>query len=197
MVVRKVTGMEMEDYLRKSLAEPMQWGRWTYARNTGSTTLPHTPGGGNIAVRATDALRFAYLLLQKGKWGTRQLVPAGYVELCGRPSPYNPHTPYSLQFSVNQDGHVAAAPRDAYFKSGAGGYGIYVVPSLDMVIYKMAGDTNQYAAERTGLPLAYSPDTSRDGWKAPPKSQFSDGPVGVDDGVRRLLEMVVAAVVRK
>jgi CubicO group peptidase (beta-lactamase class C family) len=196
MVLRHVTGMEMEDYIRKTIAEPMQWGRWTYARNTGAVTVPHTPGGGNIAVRATDALRFAYLLLHKGKWATRQLVPADYIDLCAHPSPYNPHTPYSLQFSVNQDGHVAAAPRDAFFKSGAGGFGIYVVPSLDLVIYKMAGDNNQYAAERTGLPLAYTPDASRDQWKPAPKSQFADGPVGTDDSVRRLLEMVVAAVVR-
>jgi hypothetical protein len=33
----------------------------------------------------------------------------------------------------------------------------------------------------------------RDNWKPAQHTQFSDGPVGVDDGVRRTLEMVAAA----
>ncbi len=37
-----------------------------------------------------------------------------------------------LEFNVNRGGHVAGAPRDAYFR-------IYVVPSLDLVVYKIAG----------------------------------------------------------
>ncbi len=97
-------------------------------------------------------------------------------------------------FEVNADGHVAGAPRDAYFKSGAGGFGIYVIPSLDMVIYKMAGNDAQYDPAATGIPQTYKYDGSRDGWKPAPHSQFSDGPIGVDDGARRTLEMVAAAV---
>jgi len=195
IVLRHIAGMELEQYLKVKLAQPMQWGRWTYARRRGGVTLPHTPGGADIAVHSTDALRFAYLLLHQGKWGGRQLVPAPYIDLCSRPSPYNPHTPFSLQFEVNQDGHVAGAPRDAYWKSGAGGFGLYVIPSLDLVIYKMAGNDEQYDPDRTGLPLAYQYDDSRDGWKPRPHTQFWDGPIGVDDGVRRVLEMVVAAAV--
>jgi hypothetical protein len=37
---------------------------------------------------------------------------------------------------------------------------------------------------------------SRDNWKAGLHDQFHDGPVGGDDGVRRLLEMVVASVMQ-
>ena len=195
IVLRHLVGMELQDYVNEKLAKPMQWGRWSWARNQRGQTLPHTPGGGNIAVHSTDALRFAYLLLHQGRWDKQQLVPAAYVALCSRPSPYDPHAPFSLQFEVNADGHVVGAPRDAFFKSGAGGYGIYIIPSLDMVIYKMAGGTAQYDAANTGLPLTYRPDTSRDGWKPEPHSQFFDPPPGVDDGVRRLLEMVVASVV--
>jgi hypothetical protein len=72
---------------------------------------------------------------------------------------------------------------------------VYVIPSLDMVIYKMAGGDSQYGEELTGIPQNYSYDHSRDSWKPSPHTQFSDGPIGVDDGVRRTLEMVVAATV--
>jgi CubicO group peptidase (beta-lactamase class C family) len=195
IVLRHVTGMEMQQYIGEKLAEPMGFGAWGYALHRNGTTLPHTPGGGSIALRATDALRLPYLMLHQGKWGNRQLVPAEYVAMCGRPSPYDPHSPMSLMFEVNADGHVFGAPRDAFFKSGAGGSGIYIVPSLDLVLYKMAGSDAQFNPDLTGLPVTYEVDHSRDAWKPLPHDQFHDGAVGGDDGVRRLLEMVVAAVI--
>lgn len=68
------------------------------------------------------------------------------------------------------------------FKSGGGGYGIVIVPSLDLVIYKMAGSDQQYNPALTGIPQNYQYDGSRDNWKPAAKSQFSDGPIGTDDG---------------
>lgn len=195
IVLRHLVGMEMQQYIEEKLAGPMGFGSWGYALHRNGATLAHTPGGGSIALRATDALRLPYLMLHHGKWGDRQLVPAEYVAMCGKPSPYNPHSPMGLMFEVNADGHVFGAPRDAYFKSGAGGSGIYIVPSLDLVIYKMAGNDAQFNPDLTGLPVTYEVDHSRDGWKPLPHDQFHDGPVGGDDGVRRLLEMVVAAVI--
>jgi CubicO group peptidase (beta-lactamase class C family) len=195
IVLRHLTGMEMQQYIDEKLATPMGFGPWGYALHRNGTTLAHTPGGGSIALRATDALRLPYLMLHQGRWGNRQLVPAEYVAMCGKPSPYNPHSPMGLMFEQNADGHVFGAPRDAFFKSGAGGSGIYVVPSLDLVLFKMAGNDAQFNPELTGLPVTYEVDHSRDGWKPLPHDQFHDAPVGGDDGVRRLLEMVVAAVV--
>ena len=195
IVLRGVVGMELQEYIRVKLAQPMGWGRWGYATHHGGATMPHTPGAGGIALHSTDALRFGYLLLHQGKWKDKQLVPEAYVQLLSKPSPFNPHSPFSLQHEVNADGHVAGAPRDAFFKSGAGGFGLYVIPSLDMVVYKMSslnGETYDPAA--TGLPLTYTPDTSRDDWKPHPFNQFVDGPVEGDTGVRRTLEMVLAAV---
>jgi CubicO group peptidase (beta-lactamase class C family) len=195
IVLRHLTGMELQQYIDLKLAKPMGFGSWGYALHRNGVTLPHTPGGGGIALRATDAVRFAYLLLHKGKWGKQQLAPADYIELCAHPSPYNPHSPFSLMFEVNEDGHVFGAPRDAYFKSGAGGSAIYVVPSLDMVVYKMSGSDAQFKPELTGLSETYQVDHSRESWKPLTHDQFHDGPVGGDDGVRRLLEMVSAAVI--
>jgi len=195
IVLRHLAGMEMQQYIHEKLAKPMGWRPWGYALRRGETTLAHTPGGADIALRPTDALRFTYLLLRKGRWGKEQLVPAEYVEMCARPSPYNRHSPFSLMFEVNADGHVAGAPRDAFFKSGGGGHGVFVVPSLDLVIFKMAGNDQQYDPARTGLLQNYAYDGSRDNWRPSLRSQFSDGPIGTDDGCRRVLEMVVAAIV--
>ena len=188
--------LELQEYIKLKLGDPMGWGRWGYAIHQGGVTLPHTPGAGGIALHSTDALRFGYLLLKGGKWKDEQLVPAEYVALLSMPSPFNPHSPFSLQHEVNADGHVAGAPRDTFFKSGAGGFGLYVIPSLDMVVYKMSSlNAGTYDPAATGLPLTYTPDTSRDDWQPHPFNQFVDGPIEGDSGVRRALEMVVASVV--
>ena len=194
MVLRRVTGTSLQEYIGEKLGKPMGWGAWGYCLYRGEVTLPHANGAGSIALHATDVMRFCYCLLRKGRWGDRQLVPAAYLELVGKPSKDNPHCMFSLQFEVNADGHVAGAPKDAYWKSGAGGFCLYVVPSLDLAIYKMGGSDNQYKEELTRIPQALKYDGSRDGWKPIPRTPFHDGSLGGDDGLRRVLEMVCAAV---
>jgi CubicO group peptidase (beta-lactamase class C family) len=194
MVLRRVTGMELQDYLHERLAKPMSWGRWGYCLHRGGFTMPHANGAGSTAVHATDALRFGYCLLRNGKWAGQDLVPADYIRQCREFLPYNPHTPFSLQFEYNADGHVAGAPKDAFYKSGAGGFGIFVVPSLDLVIYKLGGNNGQYDPSLTGIPQDFPVDTSRDNWKPIPRTPFHEGSLGGDDGLRRVLEMVSAAV---
>ncbi len=197
IVLRRLAGMELEENIRQHIAGPLQFGGWGYAmQRADGTKLPHTPGGAGIALRATDALRFGYLLLKEGRWAGREIIPAEYLALCRKPSPFNPHSPFSLQFEVNQDRHVAGAPEDAFFKSGAGGFCIYAVPSLDLTIYKMScigyPEASQYDlgfGKKSG-----EGDASRDGWEPHPFDQFHDGPVDGDTGTRKTLEMVVAAV---
>ena len=194
MVLRRVTGMELKDYIDTRLAKAQGWGPWDFCLRRGNFVMPHANGAGSTAVRATDALRFGYCLLRDGKWGDQQPVPADYVALCNKPSPHNPHSPYTLMFEQNSDGHVAGAPRDAYWKSGAGGFALLVVPSLDLVIYKMGGNNGQYDPTFTNIPQP-EPSTARDDWKPIQGTPFIEGSRGGDDGIRRVLEMVCAAVV--
>lgn len=188
MVVRQVSGMELGDYVRTRLAEPIGWGQFTFGyRNSKAVT--HTPGGGGIAVRATDMLRFGYLLLHEGRWDDKQVVPAEYVRHCGRASPYNPHAPYSLQFDVNMNGQWGGVPRDAFWKSGSGGHMIYVVPSLDLVVWKLAGRDGQYSEADTGVkldPAIAAAAAARGEWQAS---------LGEHEGQRQVLAKVIAAIV--
>ena len=196
IVLRHITGMELQDYIDKKLAQPEGWGQWGWGVYRGENKI-HTPGGADIALHATDFLRFEYAILHEGRWGKQQLIPKEYVEACGKPSPYQKHAPFSLMWEINADGHLAGAPKDTFFKSGGGGFGVVVIPSLDMVIYKMAGNDRQYDPASTHIPQDYKYyDGSRDHWQPADRSQFSDGNIGTDDGLRRTIEMVVAAVVQ-
>ena len=77
--------------------------------------------------------------------------------------------------------------KDAYWKGGSGGYAIYVVPSLDLVVWKLGGTESQYDPALTRLPVKYKYDGSRDGWK-PGDAK------AIGDATGRTLQMVVAAV---
>jgi CubicO group peptidase (beta-lactamase class C family) len=188
VVLRHVTGMELQQYVDMHLAKPMGWGAWGYGyRNVSGVT--HTPGGGGIAVRATDMLRFGYLLLREGRWNDAQLVPADYVRRIARQSPYNPHYPYSLQFNVNTNGEITDLPRDAFWKSGSGGHAIYIVPSLDLVVWKLGGRDGQFSPDNTGLPPSPAPREQveqRKGWKETVDSETA---------LRTTLRMVIASIV--
>lgn len=193
MVLRRVTGMELDEYIDERLGKPMGWGAWGYAKHLDGFTEPHANGAGGIAVRSTDAIRFGYCLLRGGKWNDRQLVPADYVALCNQMSPFNPHSPYTLMFEQNSDGHLIGAPRDAYWKSGAGGFALMVVPSLDLVIYKIGGNNWQYDPTQTKVPQPEA-NHDRDNWTPIPTTIFNEGTRMGDDGIRRVLEMVCGAV---
>jgi CubicO group peptidase (beta-lactamase class C family) len=188
VVLRHVTGMELQQYVNERLARPMGWGRWGYGyRNVSGVT--HTPGGGGIAVRGTDMLRFGYLLLREGRWNDAQLVPADYVRRSARQSPYNPHYPYSLQFNVNTNGNIPELPLDAFWKSGSGGHAIYIVPSLELVVWKLGGRDGQYSSDNTGLPPSpASPErvAVREGWKESVDSETA---------LRTTLRMVIESIV--
>src|SRR5215813_4548115 len=81
IVLRHLVGMEMQQYIDEKLAKPMGWGQWGYALHRGERMLAHTPGGADTAIRATDVLRFCYLILHKGKWGKQPLVAAEYIAM--------------------------------------------------------------------------------------------------------------------
>ena len=132
-------------------------------------------------------LRFGYLLLHEGKWGNQQIVPAEFVKMCGRQVKYNPHYTHSFNFNNNEDGHAADVPKDAYWKGGSGGYAIYVVPSLDLVVWKMGGTEGQYDPALTRLPARYKYDGSRKDWQA-------GDPKVIGDSTVKTLQMVIAAV---
>ena len=117
----------------------------------------------------------------------RQVVPAEFAKLCARSVSYNPHFTHSFNFNNNDDGHIAGLPQDAFWKGGAGGHGIYVVPSLDLVVFKLGGNEGQYDPALTRLPVKYSYNGSRDGWKpADPKLLGDSSP--------KTVQLVVAAL---
>jgi CubicO group peptidase (beta-lactamase class C family) len=54
IVLRRVVGMELQQYLQQKLAQPMGWGRWGYATHRPDGNLPHTRPLGDAANRTAQ-----------------------------------------------------------------------------------------------------------------------------------------------
>ena len=191
MVLRRVTGRELPDYIQEKFATPMGWGPWGYCLYRGEVTMAHANGAGSIALRATDAARFGYCLAHEGRWEGKQLVPPDYIRLCQKPLPYNPHFPFSLQFEHNHAGQILGAPRDAFYKTGAGGFCLYIVPSLDLVIYKLGGKDGQWSPDLTRIPQPPDSFGTQNSAPANPKNGGYE-----NYSIPRILEMVCQATLR-
>ena len=162
------------------------------ALHTGTKPLvTHTPGGGGIVLRPTDMLRFGYLLLHNGLWNNKQIIPGKYVRLCSSETPYNPHYPYSMQFDVNSGGFYSGLPRDAFWKIGSGNHCLYIVPSLNLVVWKLGGRDDEYNPKDTGIPInpeALKNEDNRDGWERVVRDENS---------ITKTLELVIKSIESK
>lgn len=75
-IVKKVTEMNVSDYLTPRLFEPLHIEKvnWEYSPEN------ITCGGWGLYLQAESLAKFGQLLLNKGAWNGRQLIPASWVE---------------------------------------------------------------------------------------------------------------------
>jgi CubicO group peptidase (beta-lactamase class C family) len=90
-------------------------------------------GFSGLRLPSRDLAKFGYLYLNGGRWGTTQVIPAGYVAASTRPHstppPDGPGESYGYQWWVtSQAGHPS------FLAHGKGGQLIQVVPDLDLVV---------------------------------------------------------------
>lgn len=147
-VIEQATGMRYADYLSQRLWQPLGAGEArVWLDRDGGT--PRTSCC--LQASARDWLRVGLLILNEGKVGNEQVVPASWIQdmlspsslnpnygwLIWRGSPHNPNRKYSEDspFSV-----PAVAPfnaDDVYYLDGSGAQRVYIVPSQNTVIVRI------------------------------------------------------------
>jgi CubicO group peptidase (beta-lactamase class C family) len=134
-IVQKVTGERIIDYLTPRLFEPlgisgMDWEVDPMGINT---------GGWGLRLKTEDMAKFGQLLLQKGKWNDRQIIPASWVEEATTfKIDQAPDAPQSRKDSSDwMQGYCYQFWRcrnNAFRADGAFGQYIIVMPDQDAVI---------------------------------------------------------------
>ena len=79
MCLEAATGKKLKDYLQEELWEPLGMEYDAYYTKDSKKSANNRSFGG-LAVRSRDLLRIGQLLLNKGKWEGKQILPESYVE---------------------------------------------------------------------------------------------------------------------
>lgn len=136
-VLREVTGMRPDSLARRDLFEPIGVSGETWFTSP-YDGLPHC--GGGLSLKPLDLARIGYLVLRRGHWGTRAVVPEDWLAasfaVVTRPVPgffagFNPgYGRFWWLFPETR----AGADAGVIAASGSGGQWLFVVPRFDLVI---------------------------------------------------------------
>lgn len=133
-MVQKVTGSTVRDYLEPRLFRPLGIEGATWEACPRGISV----GGSGLSVRTEDIARFGQMLLQRGQWRGRQIVPAAWVDEAASKQVSNGDDPasdwaqgYGYQFWRCRHG--------GYRGEGAFGQCCVVMPAQDAVLAITSG----------------------------------------------------------
>jgi CubicO group peptidase (beta-lactamase class C family) len=91
-----------------------------------------THWGGGMLIHAEDQARIGLLMLRRGEWQGKRILPESWIEESIRSCALNPV--YGLLWWLNT-GHARykSGPADSFFASGAGGNLTWIAPSQEIV----------------------------------------------------------------
>jgi CubicO group peptidase (beta-lactamase class C family) len=142
-ILEKGTGQSLHDYARTALFDPLGIGstEWRTGRD-GETYF-----AGGLAMRPRDLARIGQMLLDGGKAGERQIVPAAWLEASFKPAVrINDRRQYGYHWYLGEvafdrpEGRQRARWSAA---TGNGGQRLVVFPQLELVVVITAGNYNQ------------------------------------------------------
>jgi CubicO group peptidase (beta-lactamase class C family) len=156
VILARTTGMPYERYLSEKLWKPLG--------NKQAFLWLNRPGGeahvdAGLFSAPTDWLNLGILILNKGKWRGRQLVPASFVAEMQRPSKPNPNfgfmylgSPFAPVRTMATDPRVTYTVKsaepfrvdDVSYIDGYGGQRVYISPSLGLVVVRIGGVARQW-----------------------------------------------------
>jgi len=139
-ILQRVSGETLLDYLQSRLFEPLGITEATW----GSSQEGITFGGWGLSLSTESMAKFGQLVLQRGVWEGRQLVPAEWFEAAtsrqvANDSEINPdwHQGYGFQFWRGR--------HNTYRADGAFGQFILGIPDHDAVLIITSADANMQA----------------------------------------------------
>ncbi len=136
-ILEDATGQKLSAFARQHLFEPLGIQNYVWHTMRGVEA-----GGAGLFLTPRNMAKLGYLYLRKGRWDSRQVVPAAWVaESTRKQVETDMHSAYGYQWWVTPDG-------ESYSAAGFGGQLIAVYPQKDLVVVA-TGAMNQ--AQRNSL----------------------------------------------
>ena len=163
------------DYLKERILDPIgcQVADWQHD----ASGNPHIPNGAYLTAR--EWIKYGRLLLQRGSWNGKQLIPADLLAECLQARPPNPG--HGVAIWLNRPGGHGVRPTqassddapggfiypdghpDLFAALGAGKCRTYMMPELDAVVVRLCETRRDAYRDRTFLRILLQgsdPDTA-------------------------------------
>ncbi|HEU5140081.1 MAG TPA: serine hydrolase [Bacillales bacterium] len=133
-IIHRVSGQSLIDYLQPRLFDPLGISKpsWNISPEG------HTTGGGGLSLATGEIARFGQLLLQKGHWEGRQLLPESWIEeatscqiVTGETNDDGSRQSYGFQFWLG--------PHGTFRADGSFGQLCIVAPEQNAVVVVTSG----------------------------------------------------------
>lgn len=133
-VFHKATGKQIDEYLNDRVFRPIgiKADDLTWDRREG-LALPYS--GCHTTARSLG--RIGLLVLNKGQWVDKQIVPAQWLADSIAPS-QDLNKSYGYLWWNNTTGKWSGVPKDAYAALGRWDNNIFVVPSMDLIVIRQS-----------------------------------------------------------
>lgn len=134
-VLQKATGKPLDELARTLLFEPLEitdveWSRWDDGTARAASGL---------RMRPRDLARIGQLVLARGAWNGKQIVPAAWVDAATAPQINGAGLYfYGYQFWLGRS-LVHGREVDWASATGNGGQRVFIVPTLDLVVVVTSG----------------------------------------------------------
>jgi CubicO group peptidase (beta-lactamase class C family) len=148
-ILVRATGTSFKDLVREELFDPLGIRDWEWVGDLYGRTMAYS----GLRLRPRDLAKIGQVLLDRGQWRGRQVVPAEWVAESLRPHVgVSNALQYGYQFwtgTVDVKGKLLAWSA----AMGLGGQRLYVVPELDLAVVITAGDYEDRVVGRTVYPI--------------------------------------------
>ena len=144
-LIERGTAQRLEDFARRRLFEPLGIDSFEWVLGSDN----HAAASSGLRLRPRDLARIGQMVLDRGQWNGRRIVPAGWLATSFKPrAPVEGGLRYGYQWWL---GSLVANGKPWYAAFGNGGQRLIVIPSLRMVVIILAGNYN--SADQWKMPL--------------------------------------------
>lgn len=141
-LMRKLTGMGLDEYAEQKLFNPLLITDWKWERIPGD----EVNAAWGLHLRPIDLAKIGYLFLNNGQWNNQTLFNDTWRQRSTRRrfniSGYFGYGYFWWTFTPNADVARLLRTNDVFFSWGEGGQFLFIVPHLKLVVVTTAGNLN-------------------------------------------------------
>jgi CubicO group peptidase (beta-lactamase class C family) len=124
-IITGTTGLNTLEFAKKNLFNPLGITEYSWQRDRQG--IYH--GGSGLSLTPRDMAKYGYLILNKGVWEDKQVIPADFVA-----ESVKTHTLFNANFGYGYESWWTIPQDGYYYAAGIRGQRIYVMEKQDMVV---------------------------------------------------------------